>query len=421
MLFIRFNFLKRISFRYFVARKRQVKSRKKAMKYCYLKAGVLLALGTAILAACDKFNTEEPLPQEPAPFVSLEEVARLFASLPLEAQHLEEVHDAASASAGNGYDEEYRMQDLFRAPGCGVGDEGETKSAKYPHPLRELLHDAVLSTKAGEEDAEAWLDSLSLSDVQIYWPYSDSWNGEVLPIITYDTGDGALRNEGFALKSDGTVEKILVSEEMAAERPVWVMNRNSDADYKSLELRRREDPSWGSGGGDILVKADAPELRTLVLRSFKAKRQFDSWLAGGSEFFCKVGAVEDFTASTEAELRLYEPSITDFMIVVRRSQVGEVLQPNAVLVSEWNTSEKTGLSSCAFMLIEDDGGTRTSWKCSATVKYNSKAYGIDLEIPLYTRDDIVWRGSLTRSYIEKYSGRAIGFGDVELVLELISL
>ena len=125
--------------------------------------------------------------------------------------------------------------------------------------------------------------------------------------------------------------------------------------------------------------------------------------------------MENFVASTEAELRLYQPSITDFMIVVRRDQVGQELPFNAVLVSEWTNQ----LSNCAFMLIEDDGGTRTKWACSATVKYNSKSYGFELEIPLNSRDDIVWRGALSRSYIEKYSGTVGSFGDVDLVLELI--
>ena len=204
---------------------------------------------------------------------------------------------------------------------------------------------------------------------------------------------------------------------MAREQPVWVVNRNSDAEYKTLEMLRREDPSWGQGGGDLVVsKADTDsEIKTLVLRTFKAKRQFDSWFAGASEFWVKMGSVEDFKASSEAELRLYQPTITDFLMVVRRAEVGMDLTFNAVLVSEWTPQ----LSSAALMIVEDDGGTQTSWKCSATVKYNSKSYGFDLDLPLRTRDDIVWRGNLTRSYIEKYSGQPVGLGDVELVLELI--
>ena len=74
---------------------------------------------------------------------------------------------------------------------------------------------------------------------------------------------------------------------------------------------------------------------------------------------------------------------------------------------------------CAFLVVEDDGGSRTSWKCSAAVKYNSKTYGFDIEIPLYTKDDICWRGQLTSSFIEKYSGKEVAFGNLDLVLELI--
>ncbi len=380
----------------------------------------LAALSAAFLAAlsagCDKDETPSSATQEPDGFISLPEVAQLLSSLPLEREHLLEVHDAALASAGNGYDEEYRMQDLFASPGSGVGSAPSTKADAYPHPLRELLREALLATKAGSGEPEAWLDSLSTSDVQIYWPYSEDWDGETPPVITYDRGDDAQQNEGWALRRDGSVQKVLVTEALARQTPVWVVNRNTDADYKSLEMRRREDPSWGSGGGTVLVKAaQKQELRTLVLRSMKVKRQFDSWLAGGSEFWVKIGAVEDFTASTDAELRLFEPSLTDFMIVVRRKQVEEEIPFNAVLVADWFS----GLSNVALMILEDDGGTRTTWKANATVKYNSKSYGIDLEIPLHTRDDIVWRGSLTRTYIEKYSGVTSGFGDVDLVLELI--
>lgn len=385
------------------------------MQYRILPAALAVALVTSLSTGCHRLEYH-PHEQAAQPaFVSLEEVARLLSSVPLEAGHLEEVHDAALSSAGNGYDEEYRMQDLFRSPGTGVGASAPTKAGGYRHPLREALREAFMATKSSGSDA-AWLDSLALSDVQIYWPCSEDWDGKTLPVITYDPGDGAVSNEGYLLQPDGTLQKLLVDEQMSYERPVWVVNRNSDAEYKSLEMRRREDPSWGSGGGEILVKSpEESDIRTLVLRSFTAHRQFDSWFAGAAEFFVKMGAIEDFTAGTEAELRLYNPAITDFMVVVRRKQMGQEVPFNAILVSEWTPQ----LSSCAFMMVEDDGGTRTSWKCNAVVKIESKSYGIELELPLYSRDDIVWRGALTRSFIERNSGSPVRFGDVSLVLELI--
>ena len=393
------------------------------MKYGILFWGTLGALVVLPVAGCDK--TDGRREDVPGRHISLEEVAAVLSGIRLGPEQMAEVREATGTSAGNGYDEEYRMKDLFAAPGCGVGEEASTKADVYPHPLRDLLREAVLSrqTKAGTLEAEAWLDSLAASDVQIYWPFSDSWDGKTLPVVTYDSGDNAEQNEGYLLKADGSVEKVLVDEQMARERPVWVVNRNSDADYKSLELLRREDPSWGSGGGDIIVhpQTKAVDARALILRSFKAKRQFDSWLSGGSEYWIRCAAVDDYTVSTEAEMRIYEPKITDFMIVVRRAQVGEELAINTVLVSDWVEE----MESSALMIVEDDGGTKTTWKASAVVKYNSKAYGVEVELPLNTRDDIVWRGALSYGFIEKAlrkekaADRWIGLGEVEILLEFI--
>lgn len=394
------------------------------MKYGKALLGTACALA-AVLWACEPLDDDRGTHVTPRnSIITLEEVAELLSSVPLEKGQMEEVMDAASASAQNGYDEEYRMQDLFSAPGTGVGSEADTKAGeRYATPLRDLLSKAVrqrYTTKAGGEDmAMAYLDSLMASDVQIYWPYSEEWDGKTLPVVTFDPGDAAEENIGYALCADGSMQKVMVNEQMARERPVWVVNRNADAQHKTLEMMRREDPSWGQGGGGILVRPSATkgaeDTQTLILRSFKAKRQWDSWFCGGAEYFVKVGSVEGLRAATEAELRLYQPSITDFMVVVRRKELNQELSLNTVLVSEWTSQ----LDKCALMITEDDGGTRTTWKCSAIVKYESKQYGFDLEIPLNSRDDIIWRGALSHSYIEKNNGKWASFGDIDLVLELI--
>jgi len=396
------------------------------MKYGFLFVGAVGVLFVALLAGCDKF---EELPNEEAQeeetyngFITLEEVAQLLSTVPLGREQVAEVQEGSTSSAGNGYDDEYRMRDLFSSPGSGVGADPTTKASSYSRPLRELLREAAearFATKSASGDASAWLDSLAASDVQIYWPGAEEWDGSQLPVITYDPGDGAERNEGYELLPDGSVKKLMVDEQMSLERPVWVVNRNSDADYKSLELRRREDPNWGNGGGDILVTKADDGFRTLVLRSFKAHRQYDSWFAGGAEILVKFGAVETVKAGTDAELLQYQANVTDFMIVVRRNQVGLELPFNAVLVSDWSKLKELQLKQCALLMVEDDGGTQKTWEFKTTVKYNSKAYGVEIEIPLNSRDDIIWRGPLTPSFIEKKSGIPVGFGDVELVLELI--
>ena len=388
---------------------------------CRLFLGCLA--GIFLSAACERLDNDRDLHTgENGYLFTLEDVAQLVAAVPVGEAQIGEVRDAVSASCGNGYDDEYTMKDLFLTPGTGIGAETATRVETYPEPLRDLLAEHVRRTLGGTRalDAEQFLDQLASSDVQIYWPYSELFDGSSeTPVITFDPGDNSIRNIGYLRREDGSVEELIVDEDMARRRPVWVISRNADAEYRSLEMRRREDPDWGTGGGIIGAETRASSnknyFQTLVLRSIQANRQFDSWFAGGSEILVKCGAIEDFTASTEAELRLYTPSVTDFLIVVRRNQVGKPVDFNAVLVSEW-----TGmLDNCAFMMVEDDGGTLTTWKCSAMVRYNSKSYGFEIELPLHSRDDIIWRGALTRTYIERNSGAVGHFGDVDLVMELI--
>lgn len=377
------------------------------------------AIGLLALPLSCERDSSPPAPQEDGPStlgLSPEQVASLLSVTRIGQEQMEEVFDAVSLSSENGYDEEYTMADLFDAPGRGVGGYVTRAPRTYASPMRERLGAAVLdrtATKSGAPSglsAEDYLSSLAASGLQIYWPYSENWDGKTLPVVTFDPEDDIAANVGYEMHADGTSERVIVTEEMAAERPVWVVNRNVDAAFRALPALKRE-----SLGATATTKASSGDIKSLLLRSFTAHRNFDSWLAGGSEFWVKVGAVDDFTASTEAELRLYQPTITDFLIVVKRKQVGKELTFDALLVSEWTPQ----LTDIAFMIVEDDGGSRTSWKCSATVKYSSKNYGFDLELPLNNRDDIVWRGQLSRSFVEKYSAKKTHFGDVTVKLELM--
>ena len=389
-----------------------------------------MMLMTCAVIACEvldddigKHTTSEDI------YVGLNDVARVLAALPLCDHHMSEVYDAVKSSSANGYDEEYTMKDLFEAPGRGVGDRDTRSGTYYAEPLRNLIEEHLRSkpaVKSGDAtDPDIFIEALTSSDVQIYWPFSENWDGETLPVITFDPEDGSEINTGYRLyiNDDGSraMDEVVVDEALACREPVWVVNRNSDAGFTTLEMLRREDPEWGEGGGTIIVKpevksSDGDEpLRSLILKDFTMNRHFDTWFAGASEFFVKTGSIDDFTASTEAELRLYNPMVTDFMVVVKRSQLGLPLPFNAVLVSDWNPQ----MTHCALMITEDDGGTRTEWKCTALVRVASKSYGVEISLPFNSRDDIVWRGHLTSRWLETNSNIVGHFGDVDLTFEVV--
>ena len=421
---------------------------------------VLCAGLLPLLFSCEKVIGEDSSDNAASP-VALDRVAAMLSELPLEPEHYREVHSAVESSSGNGYDEEYTMSDLFASPGKGVGDsrtKAATVSKAYGRPLRELIREhvrasvATKSVEAGKadsddsrsgnsntagmadsgfgDDADAYLAALESSDVQIYWPYSENWDGQSEPVFTFDPGDDSDVNIGYKVvrQPDGSsrVEEVEVDEAFAEKNPVWVVNRNSDCGFTSLEIMRREHPEWDNGGGALIIggkrqvsafaaSTRASTLKTLVLKEFTMKRNYDCWFAGGSEFFIKAGSVNDFFASTEAELRLYTPQVTDFMVVVKRKQKGQPLPFNTVIVSDWSEQ----LTQVAFMITEDDGGTLDQWKCSAVVKIKSKSYGFDISLPFSSRDDIVWRGQLSRRYIDATSNLVGHFGDVDITFEVL--
>ena len=48
----------------------------------------------------------------------------------------------------------------------------------------------------------------------------------------------------------------------------------------------------------------------------------------------------------------------------------------------------------------------------------SKSYGVDMEFPLYSNDDMVWRGPLSIDYLRKLGSDEGRFGDVRISFEV---
>lgn len=389
---------------------------------------IFFSILLAILSSCSKTGShsnyllyDDPLDDSQTFSFGLDQVAWVFAALPIESSQMNEVYDAVCGSCENGYDEEYTMSQLFSSPGCGVGESSTKAGKEYARPMRELLKDYLSEneqTKAVPFSAEEFLAELEKSDLQIYWPYSEDWNKETLPVITFDPGYDSNYNYGYELtrnsRGELVVQEIMVDESVAMSRPVWVINRNDDASSKPLPLFEpsSEIPSEENVS---FSRADLKSAnRILRMKSFTMLRNYDPWFKGGSEFFVKCGSVNGFSASTEAELKLYSPSVTDFMVAVKRKYLNVEREYNAIIMTNFTNQ----LENLAFLVTEDDGGTQTSWKCSATVKIKSKSYGFDVEIPYRENDDIVWRGQLSASFFQSEDVVSGRFGDVIIKFEL---
>ena len=376
-----------------------------------MKNIIILPVLLFFAVCCAKAEQEDsPQTEYEIPRLDKREVARILSALPIGNEQLQEVHDAVDASSGNGYDEEYTMKDLFESPGSGVGDDhAKSSSGKYGTPMRDLFEDyfARNATTKASSAAQACLQALKESDLQIYWPYSEDWDGETFPLVTFDPGYGAESNYAYEIRmgEEGpeVVDSVFVDENVARKRPVWVVNSNTDSAFSPLDLLRRDVPATKS------------KSRMLMLKSLTMLRNYDSWFAGASEFNIQCGSVEGFKAKTESELSMYYPTITNFTIVVKRKQLNKELPLDIVLMTDFTSQ----LDKLAFLVTEDDGGTSTSWKCSAVVKVASKSYGFEVELPFNDKDDIVWRGQLSAGFFQEEDVVTGRFGDVRISFELL--
>lgn len=425
--------------------------------YCFAAAALLLAAAVSCTKDDGNKSSMVALPEAVNLDLStLKGVATMVASLPMGQTHLDEVFGAVGSSSGNGYDEEYTLENLFACPGAGVGDSPAVTKSAPSNAMRDLISEYLEanlpSTKAGRS-VEEIITALEESDIQIYWPYSEDWDGKTFPIVTFDPGNGAESNYGYLLGVDGegnrTVDSVFVNEAVAREHPVWVINRNDDSEYTPLlytipskaaasasvvpispspsaPLLPQCPPSGSSSGIVPSVSLSSSEYlssgpaaaatvnRKLSIKSFEMKRNYDSWFGGASEFWVKCGTVNGFSASTEADLQKYSPSVTDMLIVVKRKDVGKAVPFDAILLTDFTDQ----LDKLAFLITEDDGGTVTNWKCEATVKVLSKSYGFDISIPFNEKDDIVWRGQLAASFFQSEDEVTGRFGDVVITFAL---
>lgn len=381
---------------------------------------ILPAVCAFALASCESAIKDDTQPSTLSnDLFTPQGVAQMLAALPIGSEQVSEVFNAVSSSSVNGYDEEYMLRDLLSFPGSGVGDNPSTRASsaqRYTSPLKDMISDylsSYVATKAGGADLAAYLSELSASGMQIYWPYSEQWDGEQMPLITFDPGFGAETNYDMQ-------NSVLIDEELASKRPVWVVNTNDDCSYTPLELYTRSVslPAASSSPANISPASifdDEPTRQyDLYMKDFTMLRHYDTWFAGASEFFIKCGAVTAIPALDEDEITNYIPEVTDLMIVVKRSQKGQKIPFNTLLLSGFTDY----LEQIALLITESDGGTRTSWKCQAKVMIKSKSYGIDIDLPFYTKDDIVWRGPISLDYLRRRGSDTGRFGDVEISFEV---
>jgi hypothetical protein len=313
---------------------------------------------------------------------------------------VKEVKSGIETSLLYGLDEELRFREILRP------NDNKLRSASKSL-LAEKLEEAFGNIRITKSTTEALngdeLETFMLNDnVQIYWPYSERWDGKEIPFVTYASTDDDVTDIMAYRKivnPDGTsqVESRMVNEAYAKEHPVWVINKN-ELDYDEL-------PDFKAGefekNGRLFVSDLLPDARNektlragtpvvvFYLGTLKVTIQHDSWIAGGSEF--------EFTNAQP----LAPGYTTTKNIILRETRTRNSID-NGVTGGVWkalNTDWTEAQVQNALKVVETDGGGTKNWYFSLGVKIGQNKYDINASIPFGNNDDEIYAQILARVII----------------------
>lgn len=330
-------------------------------------------------------------------------IASLLSHISINNDICKEVHEAVSSATDNGLEESYYFQEILKEENNKI-----TTRSGNPSALGTLIKNYFTNSTTRSADADAInLELLAKSDIQIYWPYSEDWDGKTLPVITY-----APENEdqewNYAYKRNGDkIDTIIVNEEYMEKNPVWIINK-SDISYEdlpnfSLKQKNKNNVLFLSKSNEKIdnlhytTRAAGEPVYTVYLGQFMAEKQYDKVWSGGSEFAIQMGAIENMQIESIQQLSSTNPQVTYLRITRSRKDIKKKrwITLNSVLSSDWYPNE----NNAAFMIHEEDQGKDINWEAELSIKIKGKDFGFKAKLPFGSHDDLIYKTVYKRTFV----------------------
>ncbi|MDO4715402.1 MAG: hypothetical protein Q4A44_03885 [Bacteroidales bacterium] len=338
----------------------------------------------------------------------MEQLARVLSQLPLSLEVLTEVHQAVVTSQDLGLEESYYFQEILGGEASGKIVRGASSKQSLLGKLLEKHQSQLVRSSNAREQVD--LEELANSDVQIYWPYSEDWDGKTAPVITFvPEDDSQMWNYGFVFQK-GRIDTIIVTEELAERRPVWVINK-ADLAYKDLpqlamgELAKNN--TLYASKTNKTKRLKSAQIRgedyiyTVSVGKMMSSRQHDSFWAGGSEYYFLCGSPSNFSLIEGTNRIAFSPKITKFLVYRSRKDIRKKrwVDVNLPLVDEWTDD----LTEAAIMLLEEDQGRDKNWDKEVSVNFLGKKYKVSVSLPFNSEDDMLYQNVHHLNYFRSTS------------------
>jgi hypothetical protein len=325
----------------------------------------------------------------------LESVAQIVCHTAENISDCEEVKSGVDANIYYGQDEELRFRDILSPK-----ESKFLKSASTIVNFSNKLSDAFIGNNLKSANVEGDdLETFVLNNnVQVYWPYSEDWDGVELPTITFNPLLPIDENIGFkkVFLSDGSyiIDTVIVNEKYCMNHPVWIINQN-ESDYGDIPTFINNEFK----SGNITYLQSNPNLKSALVDDYnnsnkiyeiqvgevKCTKQYDFIWNGGSDIYFKmIGSKQDGTNSAIAD---YSGNILSAKFKRKEIRKKNWKSYFTAINPDWSNSELDN----GFIVYENDGGDKEKeFKGKLSFEISKVKVGCDFEFKYGKRDEKIY-------------------------------
>ncbi len=325
----------------------------------------------------------------------------------------ERVHKAIRNAVSQGLDEVYYLVEY-------VSPQIETNKISKELPTETSLKLSNICNKnlTNELSSEsiAAPEQVSITEnLQIYWPYSDEWDGHTPPVIAFAPEDkNATFTTGYKVIGQGSApQNVIVDEKYCQKYPVWIINDSEtpysllpnfnkgeriskEGTYYSNSQNTSSKESITSPFPDLVYEGNAPTA--VYIGKIRSTTQHDSWLNGGSEYVFRLGALQNTYFTSEADTVKCVPLISKTKICLTRKEIKKGIwkEVNSLAIGDW---EKNIRNLILTIVEEDSGKENKSFEAKINVKWSNEEYGFDIGLTFKNHDDWIAERNHPRTFI----------------------
>ena len=211
-----------------------------------------------------------------------ENIARVIASMEIDNAEVSKIHAGVLKALDEGLHETYFMKELMCEDSKIV--KRETQTSAFIEYIEKLENNDDSLTQL----LEYYKEGNNANILQIYWPFSENWDGKTKPAITFLPEDNTQATNKAYYMEDGKLKSVEVDRNYAMSHPVLIINESSlgydnipdfnnnrDGDFLNIAPRKQNTEE------EIQQNTRSNLDCALVLRGVRALR------IPGNSFFCE--------------------------------------------------------------------------------------------------------------------------------------